>query len=159
MGLVMQVLVIAVQNAVDYRDLGVATSGTTLFRLIGGSLGTAAFGAIFAARLASTLAREFPDGAPLSGAGGLNTRMLLELPAASRAVYVQAFTTSLSTVFLVAMAIGLVGFALTWLLPERPLRETVAHTAREVGMEVGEVFPMPGDDEAAEPSGSRRGRG
>src|SRR5690606_38780858 len=52
LGLVMQVLVIAVQNAVDYKDLGVATSGAMLFRLIGGSFGTAVLGAIFAARLA-----------------------------------------------------------------------------------------------------------
>src|SRR5690606_21568003 len=55
LGLVMQVLIIAVQNAVDYPDLGVATSGATLFRLIGGSLGTAVFGAIFASRLAAHL--------------------------------------------------------------------------------------------------------
>jgi EmrB/QacA subfamily drug resistance transporter len=155
MGLVMQVLVIAVQNAVDHRDLGVATSGATLFRLIGGSLGTAAFGAIFAIRLQTELARAFPGGAPLAGDGGLSTRTLLQLPPASRAVYVQAFTTSLSTVFLVAMAIGLCGWVLTWFLPERPLRETVAHSAGGAGMEVGEVFPMPGDDEAAEPSGAR----
>jgi MFS family permease len=47
LGLVMQVLVLAVQNAVDYRDLGVATSGTTMFRQMGGAIGTAAFGAIF----------------------------------------------------------------------------------------------------------------
>ena len=60
----MQVLVIAVQNAVDYRDLGVATSGATLFRLIGGSLGTAVLGAIFAARLAANLARCASPGAP-----------------------------------------------------------------------------------------------
>lgn len=49
LGMVMQVLVIAVQNDVDYSELGVATSGVTLFRSIGGSLGTAVFGAIFAA--------------------------------------------------------------------------------------------------------------
>src|SRR5690606_37852298 len=67
LGMVMQVLVIAVQNAVDYRDLGVATSGATLFRLIGGSLGTAVFGAIFAARLATILARTLPAGAAPDG--------------------------------------------------------------------------------------------
>jgi hypothetical protein len=54
LGMVMQVLVIAVQNDTDYRDLGVATSGATLFRLIGGSLGTAILGAIFAARLSAS---------------------------------------------------------------------------------------------------------
>ncbi|HVI19909.1 MAG TPA: MDR family MFS transporter, partial [Gaiellales bacterium] len=68
LGSVMQVLVIAVQNAVDYHDLGVATSGATLFRLIGGSFGTAVLGAIFAARLTANLARVMPAGAgQLSG--------------------------------------------------------------------------------------------
>ena len=47
LGMVMQVLVIAVQNAVDYGDLGVATSGATLFRFIGGSVGTAVLGVAF----------------------------------------------------------------------------------------------------------------
>ena len=65
LGMVMQVLVLAVQNAVDYRDLGVATSGATLFRSIGGSVGVSMFGAIFAATLGSTLAQRMP------GAGAL----------------------------------------------------------------------------------------
>ena len=59
----MQVLVLAVQNAVDYRFLGVATSGSTLFRQIGGSIGVAAFGAIFANRLGDELAARLPAGA------------------------------------------------------------------------------------------------
>src|SRR6185369_5074109 len=58
LGLVMQVLVIAVQNAVDFGDLGVATSGATLFRLVGGSLGTAVLGSIFAGRLAMNLRQQ-----------------------------------------------------------------------------------------------------
>src|SRR5205823_14229796 len=55
LGLVMQVLVIAVQNAVEYRNLGAATSGATFFRSIGGSFGTAVFGAILSNQLASHL--------------------------------------------------------------------------------------------------------
>ena len=54
LGLVMQVLVLAVQNAVDYSDLGVATSGITMFRQMGGAIGTAAFGATFNHQLAAT---------------------------------------------------------------------------------------------------------
>jgi hypothetical protein len=54
------------------------------------------------------------------------------------------------------MAIGLCGWVLTWFLPERPLRETVAHSAGGVGMEMGEAFPMPGDDEMIEPGPTRR---
>ena len=145
MGLVMQVLVIAVQNAADYRDLGVATSGATLFRLIGGALGTAVFGAIFSAVLAGHLARAFPasTGAGAHPGTGLSPQMLAALPPAVHAVYVEAFTASLSTVFLTAAAIALVGFVLTWLVPEQPLRETVAAAAGDVGMETEKVFPMP----------------
>src|SRR3546814_7187993 len=65
LGMVMQVLVLAVQNAVDYGDLGVATSGTTLFRSTGGSVGVSLFGAIFAANLANGLATRMPSGASL----------------------------------------------------------------------------------------------
>ncbi|HEV3052843.1 MAG TPA: MFS transporter [Longimicrobium sp.] len=151
LGLVMQVLVIAVQNAVDYRDLGVATSGTTLFRLIGGSLGTAAFGAIFSMGLRARLMATLPPGAAGGeggGAGGLSPQMLASLPAGVRALYVQAFTDSLSTVFLTAAAIAAGGFLLAWLIPERPLRETVAATAGDVGTEAGEAFAMPADAES-----------
>ena len=149
LGLVMQVLVIAVQNSVDYRDLGVATSGATLFRLIGGSLGTAVFGAIFASGLSRNLERMLPPGTSsglsVGGGSGLSPQMLAELEPAMRAIYVNAFTASLRTVFLAAMGIALVGFVLTWFVPERPLRESVAAVAGDVGKEAEELFPMPSD--------------
>ena len=149
LGMVMQVLVIAVQNAVDYRDLGVATSGATLFRLVGGSLGTAVLGAIFAARLAHELGRVLPRSARVSGAGVLNPETMGQLSPTLRGIYVQAFTVSLATVFVVATAVALVGFILTWLVPERPLRQTVAAASgsNAVG-EVGEAFAMPVDAES-----------
>jgi EmrB/QacA subfamily drug resistance transporter len=62
LGMVMQVLVLAAQNAVSYEMLGVATSGSTLFRQIGGSIGVSIFGAIFANRLATELAKRMPRG-------------------------------------------------------------------------------------------------
>jgi DNA-binding MarR family transcriptional regulator len=146
LGMVMQVLVIAVQNAVEYRDLGVATSGATLFRLVGGSLGTAVLGAIFAARLASILTRLLPGSARATGAGALNPETMSQLSPALRAIYVRAFTESLSTVFVVATGIALLGFLLTWLMPERPLRATVAAVSGSEGVgEVGAAFAMPTD--------------
>ena len=69
LGFIMQVLVLAVQNAVDYELLGVATSGATLFRTIGGSLGTAILGAVFTAQLTDNLHAAFPSGAA-AGEGG-----------------------------------------------------------------------------------------
>jgi len=149
LGMVMQVLVIAVQNDIDYRDLGVATSGATLFRLIGGSLGTAILGAIFAARLSVNLVRLLPSGMVANGAArNMSVQALLQLPPPVRAAYAQAFTASLDTVFLVATIVCAVGFTLTWFLPERPLRATVAASARDAGMEAGETFARPSDEDS-----------
>ncbi|HEX5581640.1 MAG TPA: MFS transporter [Gemmatimonadaceae bacterium] len=145
LGMVMQVLVIAVQNVVDYRDLGVATSGATLFRLVGGSLGTAILGAIFAARLSSNLARMLPPGTP--GAGGerirISSALLERLSPALRATYIEAFTEAMATIFLAALGVGLVGFLFAWLMPEHPLRRSIAATASNRGTETGEAFAMP----------------
>ena len=150
MGMVMQVLVIAVQNDVDYRDLGAATSGTTLFRLIGGSLGTAILGAIFAARLASNLSHLASGALPATAGRGTSAAALAQMAPAARAAYGQAFAASLDTVFLVATAVCAVGVVLACFLPERALRETVAANARESGSEAAGAFAQPVDDRAAE---------
>ncbi|MDO8501434.1 MAG: MDR family MFS transporter [Gemmatimonadaceae bacterium] len=152
LGMLMQVLVLVAQNSVDYRDLGVATSGATLFRLIGGSVGTAALGAIFASRLNDIFARTLPAHGGRIGAN-IDPRTLARLPAEIRQVYAAGFTSALNTVFVVATAIGVLGFLLAWMLPEHPLRDTVAARAGDVGDEMGEVFPMPSDTESAEPAG------
>jgi EmrB/QacA subfamily drug resistance transporter len=134
LGLVMQVLVLAAQNAVDYRELGVATSGATLFRSMGGSLGTAVLGAIFTNRLTHALA-----GTPAAGAtgGSIDPTGLRRLPVPERTAFTTAFTDALSTVFLVAAAIVVVAFLLSWLIEERPLRQTVETAG------VGEAFASP----------------
>jgi EmrB/QacA subfamily drug resistance transporter len=151
LGMVMQVLVIAVQNAVEYRDLGVATSGATLFRLIGGSFGTAILGAVFATRLTANLARSMPSGVGNpTGAGRMNAEALARMAPAARAAYGLAFTDALNTIFLVAAVVCAAGFVLTWLLPERPLRATVAATAGDKGNEASEAFARPTDEEGAE---------
>jgi len=143
LGLVMQVLVIAVQNAVDYRDLGVATSGATLFRLIGGSLGTAVLGAIFAGRLATEL----------TSAGlhsGLSAQAIARLPATAQTAYAGAFTSALQTVFIVAASISTIGFAISLAMPERPLRKTLATAAGNAGDEAAGAFGRPQDETAGE---------
>ncbi|MGH7605351.1 MAG: DHA2 family efflux MFS transporter permease subunit [Gemmatimonadaceae bacterium] len=149
LGMVMQVLVIAVQNAVDYKDLGVATSGATLFRLVGGSLGTAILGAVFAARLSANLAQLLPAGMSAGAAAqNMSVQSLLRLPLAARVAYGEAFTRSLGSLFLVATIVCAVGFVLCWFLPERPLRATVAASARNTGNEAGEAFGRPSDEDA-----------
>ena len=148
LGMVMQVLVIAVQNAVDYRDLGVATSGATLFRLIGGSLGTAILGAVFAGRLDAHLTRLLPPGTAAEGARALSASAIAALPPALRDAYATAFVASLNTLFLVAAVTCAFAFAFAWLLPERPLRTTVGAGAGDAGEQAGEAFGRPSDEDA-----------
>ena len=157
MGSIMQVLIIAVQNAVPYSALGVATSGATLFRLIGGSLGTAVFGAIFATGLTTRLQAAFAAGGGAPHGANVTPQALAGMSPALRAVYVDAFTTSMRTVFLVAMGIAVIAFVLTWFVPELPLKGRVGALAADVGRETERVFPMPTDGEAAAAKRARRG--
>jgi EmrB/QacA subfamily drug resistance transporter len=128
LGSVMQVLVLVVQNAVDYELLGTATSGVTLFRGVGGSLGAAVFGTIFTSGLTSELsgALSGPLAQQVSSGGRLTGSQVASLPTAARAAYENAYVNALRPVFLAAAGVALFGFALSWLLQERPLRETAA---------------------------------
>jgi EmrB/QacA subfamily drug resistance transporter len=146
LGMVMQVLVIAVQNDADYHDLGVATSGATLFRFIGGSLGTAVLGAVFASRLGTLLASS--GGSTRAAGQGLNLETLAQLPPDVRARYAAAITGASDRVFTVAAVVCAVGFLITWLMPERPLRATIASPAANPGEEAGEAFARPSDGDA-----------
>jgi EmrB/QacA subfamily drug resistance transporter len=134
LGGVMQVLVIAVQNAVAHRDLGIATAGATFFRSIGGSFGTAVFGAIFANVLGGRLAEQL-HGVPVPPGleGSVNPADLAQLSPEVLTGIVNAYASTIQTVFLVAVPIAAVAFVLTWLLPEIQLRHTVedAHPVAE----------------------------
>jgi EmrB/QacA subfamily drug resistance transporter len=143
LGLSQQVLIVAVQNAVSYEDLGVATSGATFFRMIGGSFGTAVFGAIYANVLAHKMV---PIIAALPKTGTkINLQVqdptaLHELARTFPVVYdklLGAITGTIQTVFLVAVPIAGLAFLLSWLLPELPLRRSIATS------DVGEGFGLP----------------
>jgi EmrB/QacA subfamily drug resistance transporter len=141
LGMVMQVLVLAVQNSVEYEQLGVATSGATLFRSIGGSVGTAVLGAVFTNKLTNALAGSLPPGAS-SNASGLDPSALQRLPANIRDAYLSGFTDAIDLVFLVAAGIMTIAFVLTWFIPERPLRTTV----RTAGLQ--QAFAAPDDTDS-----------
>jgi EmrB/QacA subfamily drug resistance transporter len=142
LGMVMQVLVLAVQNAVGYEDLGVATSGATLFRSIGGAVGTAILGSIFASRLKVNLAAKLaaaPGSARvLKSVNPSNPESLKKLPPAVHQIYLHAYADSLNRVFLIAAFVAAAAFALSWLLPAAKLRESVSAASG-----VGETFAMP----------------
>src|SRR3984957_8494731 len=124
-GGVLQVLVIIVQNAVPHGELGVATSGATFFRSIGGSFGTAIFGAIFSNVLVGNLAKHLhgvhlPAGFSSADA---TPALLSHLPAAVHLGFVAGYAESIQTVFIVATPIAALAFLATWLIPQVELRK------------------------------------
>jgi len=125
LGSVMQVLVIIVQNGVPHSELGVATSGATFFRSIGGSFGTAIFGAIFANLLVGNLANHLHGIKLPAGFTSANVTpaMLDLLPAAVRHGFTAGYAESIQTVFLVAAPIAFLAFLATWLIPQVELRK------------------------------------
>jgi EmrB/QacA subfamily drug resistance transporter len=129
LGMVMQVLVLAVQNAVEFRVMGVATSGSILFRQVGGSIGLAIFGAIFANSLHSKLAHFLPPGAHVPKT--VSPAVVKTLPPQLHDAYARAIAASLHPVFVTAAVLSVMAFLLTWLLREVPLRTTSRATAGE----------------------------
>ncbi|MGW1143415.1 MFS transporter, partial [Streptomyces zhihengii] len=129
LGLVMQVLVLIVQNAVSYEDLGVATSGATFFRSIGASFGVAIFGTVFASRLGDSLTKalagqNLPPGITTDSLKA-DPKGIGALPPDLQPPVLHAFATSITDVFLYAAPVAVLGFALAWFLREDRLRGSV----------------------------------
>ncbi|WP_029009812.1 MDR family MFS transporter [Azospirillum halopraeferens] len=122
LGLVMPVMTVAVQNAVDRADLGAATASIGFFRSLGGSVGVALFGAVLSAGVTARLAA--------AGLPGLDPRQVMDggvavldqLPAASRAAALAAFESGFETLYLLAAGLALVSLTLALFLRELPLR-------------------------------------
>jgi EmrB/QacA subfamily drug resistance transporter len=132
LGGVMQVLIIAVQSAVSQSDLGTATAGATFFRSIGGSFGTAVFGAIFANLLTGRLASHLNGlAAPKNLGASMNPEQLAHLSPAVHEGVIAAYASTIGTVFLIAVPIAAIAFALTWLLPEIKLRRSTGDQGAE----------------------------
>ncbi|MEU1892634.1 MDR family MFS transporter [Streptomyces pristinaespiralis] len=129
LGLVMQVLVLVVQNAVGYEDLGVATSGATFFRSIGASFGVAIFGTIFTNRLEHKLTDALAGQQVPPGAGpaelAADPRAIAELPADLRPSVLNAYSTAITDVFLYALPVVALAFLIAWFLKEDKLRGSV----------------------------------
>ncbi|HET9173052.1 MAG TPA: MFS transporter [Actinospica sp.] len=131
-GLTMQVLTIATQNNVDYSDLGVATSGVTYFRSIGGSFGASIFGTILNNQLSDKVSTSLHNGVLASG---FPVQQILgdptavnKLPAAEKDPFLHIYATSVAHVFLIASPIALLAFVFALFLREVPLRTATSAT-------------------------------
>jgi EmrB/QacA subfamily drug resistance transporter len=146
LGMVMQVLVLAVQNGAEFQDLGVVTSAVNFFRSLGGSFGVSVSGALFATMLDDELAALLPPGA--LGQAGLDPealtaspRQIQALPPAILEPLTQAMSSSITAIFAWTVPLLLLGVLLAVALPELPLKDT-AHVGADLqrsGVEGAEV--------------------
>ncbi|AWI31927.1 MFS transporter [Streptomyces sp. ICN441] len=132
LGMVLPVLVLAVQNSVPPADLGTATSAGNYFRQIGGSVGAAVFGTLLADRLADTLPVRVPattEGVPEAEA--ITPQLVHAMPPALRDGYIQAYADAMPRIFLYLVPVLLLGLILAFFLKEKPLVTHNAPTAAE----------------------------
>jgi len=137
MGCLMQTTSLIAQNSVRIQDLGAATGSSTFVRNLGGSLGVAILGAIYAAQLTSTLDSAGVSNGATENTGGLTPAALQKLPAAVQELFKQAVVDGTQAIFTVAAVITLVGFVLSWFVKQVPLRGAAS-------------VPPPSAEEAAE---------
>lgn len=126
-GLVLPVLVLAVQNSVRPADLGTATSATNYFRQIGGCAGAALFGTLFADRLARRLGGRLPRSAKLPDPESITPQLVRALPAPLRDSYVAAYAHAVPGIFFYLVPVLLLGFLLAFFLKEKPLVSHAPH--------------------------------
>ena len=126
MGFLMQMVSLIAQNSVQQKDMGVASSARMFFQQIGGSLGVAAFGALFARQLTASLSAATSRGGPgvhISASGGqLNPATVNSLPALVRHDVFAAISDAIQHVFIWALPAAVVIFVLAWFIKEVPLR-------------------------------------
>ncbi|TQL04573.1 MDR family MFS transporter [Cellulomonas sp. SLBN-39] len=169
MGLVMQTVVLAVQNAVDPHEIGTATSANNFFREIGAAVGTALFSTIFTSRLADGLADVFPAGSGATGGGeasGLTPALVQQLPDALRDGVVDAYADALAPAFWYLVPLVALGLVLALFLREVALSdvagmvargEAVAGTGRVAATDAPPVASPAGPDDLAQPGTDGRG--
>ncbi|MEU7849372.1 MDR family MFS transporter [Micromonospora parva] len=158
LGLCMQSLILAVQNAVSVRDLGAGTSSATFFRSLGGSFGVAILGTVLSSRLTGGLADRLPgaiaqlppqEQAAVAASGGTNISIndpatILALPGPVRAAIQGAFVDALDMVFLTAGLIAIVAVVVTLTLPNTQLRGAGPKGATGGADPLGGEAPAPG---------------
>ncbi|MFH9070697.1 MFS transporter [Streptomyces alboflavus] len=142
-GLVMPVLILAVQNAAPPADLGTATSANNYFRQIGGSVGAAVFGTLFADRLTDALADSLPAGADLPDAESITPQLVHAMPAPLREGYIQAYAEAMPRIFLYLVPVLVLGLLLAFFLKETPLVSS-AVSSKTPPAPLGEQATVPG---------------
>lgn len=124
-GLGMQVMTLIVQNSFSHRIVGTATAANNFFRQVGGTLGAAAVGSIFTARLTDSLSAQLPATGDSGGSASLTPDSVAHLPREIHDVVVAAYNDALMPIFLWLVPLTLVSAVVLWFVHEKPLRHTI----------------------------------
>ncbi|MEU4040907.1 MFS transporter [Streptomyces antibioticus] len=145
-GLAMPVLILAVQNSVRPADLGTATSANNYFRQIGGSVGAAVFGTLFAGRLTDALHDRLPADAGLPDPESLTPQLVHALPPALRDAYVGAYADAMPRIFLYLVPVLVAGLLIACFLKEKPLVSHPTAGTEPAPVPVPQARTHPADD-------------
>ncbi|GAA4723779.1 MDR family MFS transporter [Nocardioides endophyticus] len=145
-GLSMQVLTIIVQASVPYTDLGVATSGVTFFRTMGSAFGAAIFGTLYANFLSDRLPAAIAESPGVTPQDLAIPSALHQLEDSVIAPIVNAYSDSLTQVFLWAVPVALVAFVLALFLPQVKLADSLAPEANDLGPGFGAPESLPNQE-------------
>lgn len=152
LGMNMQSVVLAMQNAVDPRDMGVATSSVTFFRQVGGSLGTAIFLSILFSQAGQNIPREIAasgnDPRVYANLNLNDTSGLARLTDGQKQPFLVGFSDAMDTVFLVGALVLIIAFVLSLLIKEVPLRTMSGQQAARAAAESATPAPSPALDPA-----------
>lgn len=130
MGFLMQITMLVAQNSVELKDMGVASSATTLFRTLGSSFGVAIMGALFTSRVQDEMAAQGGGGVTEQSAQ-LDAASLAKLPDAVREAYQVAVSSGTHAAFTLGAAIAVIGFVAAFFVKEVPLRGAGTKPATE----------------------------
>ncbi len=124
-GCFIQILILAVQNSVDFDVVGTATSANSFFREIGATMGIAIVGGMFSARLTALLAERLPDGVnlPVKNVESITPAVLRALPESLQDIFIHAYADALTPIFLYLVPVFIAGIALAWFLPNMKLEQ------------------------------------
>ncbi|WP_326651698.1 MULTISPECIES: MDR family MFS transporter [unclassified Streptomyces] len=130
MGFLMQITMLVAQNSVELKDMGVASSGATLFRTLGSSFGVAIMGALFTGRVQDEMGSR--GGSQITERSAqLDAASLAKVPDQVREAYESAVASGTHAAFLLGSAVAVLGFLAAFFVKEVPLRGAGPATADE----------------------------
>lgn len=145
-GASLQLLIVVVQDSFPHQLVGTATAAHNYFRQIGGSLGSAVVGSVFASRLLTLLAERMPQGGamPGDGARSLTPALVNSLPEVIRQPIVTSYNEALMPIFIVMLPLAVIGVLALCFMKEKPLSTRIEDIPAETPRDVREEMTVAG---------------